>query len=97
MSNKTPKCFQVPAVSKQEIQAIKALSTGEATEYQQMLALSLICNKLSRAQDNLFIPESDRESAFLSGRAFVGQQVLKYIKVPIGHFKFNDNEETQDD
>ena len=95
MSNKQiPKCFLTPDITKEEVRAIKALAKGEASEYQQQLALSVICNKLSRAQDNLFIPESDRESAFLSGRAFVGQQVLKYIKVPINQFKFiNDNEE----
>jgi hypothetical protein len=77
-------CFQTPQIGKLEIEAIKALNKGEATEHQQRLALSTICNKFSRSQDGLYIPGTFDETAFLNGRAFVGQKILKIINLPIG-------------
>lgn len=79
-----PQAFAVEQVTKQEVAAIKALAIGEATEVQQKLALHVIVNKFSRAQDLLYIPGSFDQTALLNGRAFVGQQVLKYINIPVG-------------
>ena len=64
--------------------ALVALSKGEATEHQQVLALRLIVNNFSRAHDLLYIPDSFDQSAFLNGRAFVGQKILKFINKPVG-------------
>jgi len=80
-------CFKTPGLDKHEHAALKALHKGDASEHQQRLALHVIVNKLSRAHDVLFIPGSSDESAFLSGRAFVGQKILKYLNVPIGKLK----------
>jgi len=80
----TPQQFKYQQLTKQEIVALKALHNGEASEYQQRLALVIITNKLSRAQDQLYIPGSFDATAFLSGRAFVGQAILKYINIPVG-------------
>ena len=82
-----PHCFLVPSVTKKEVQAIKALAKGEADEHEQMLALAVIVNKFARAQEMLYIPGSFDETAFLEGRGFVGQQILKHINVPIGQLK----------
>jgi len=82
MSN-TPQCFDVPELTDQEHIALKALYAGEAQPDQQRLALRIITNKFSRAHDVLYVHGSDRDSAFLSGRGFVGQQVLKYLHLPV--------------
>lgn len=77
-------CFQTPALDKHDIEAIKALDNGTATEYQQKLALAVIVKKLSRTHDLLFVPNSHDETAFLSGRGFVGDKIIKIISQPIG-------------
>ncbi len=89
----TPQCFDVPDIDKQEIEALKALYAGTATEGQQRLALHTIVNKMARAHDVLYIPgDNARDSAFLSGRAFVGQQILLYLNIPVSALKaYDDN------
>lgn len=62
--------------------ALKALHVGDATPDQQKLALEIIVKKLSRTHDLSYIPSSFDGSAFLSGRAFVGHQLLKYLNLP---------------
>lgn len=79
-----PQVFAMDELTKNEVIALRDLHEGNATSYQQRLALNVIVNKFSRAQDLLYIPESFDQTAFLNGRAFVGQQVLKYINIPVG-------------
>lgn len=79
-----PISLRVEQITKQEVVALKALANGDATETQQKLALYVIVNKFSRAQDLLYVPGSFDETAALNGRAFVGQQILKYLKIPVG-------------
>ena len=69
--------LQVPTLTRQEHIAIKTLAKGEATADQQVLALEVIVKNFSRAFDLAYIPGSFDESAFLSGRGFVGQQITK--------------------
>ena len=68
-----------------EHRALRAMYAGNATEHQQRLALKVIINKFSRAQDALYIPGSFDQTAFLNGRAFVGQQLLKFLNLPVGN------------
>ena len=77
-------CIKVSPITREEHEAIKCLSAGNATEYQQQLFLSLIVKKFSRANDLTFIPgEPESSSAFLAGRSFVGKQIQKYINLPV--------------
>lgn len=79
-----PQCFKVENVSKEGHTALKMLAKGEATEYQQRLALKIIVNNFARSHDNCFIPGETDQSNFIAGRAFVGQQVLLYLGLPVG-------------
>jgi len=81
---KLSECFKCVQESKEEIQAIKALGNGDATEFQQKLALKVITNSYCRAHDLSYIPSSYDQTAFIAGRAFVGQRILKVLKIPIG-------------
>ncbi len=95
MAVKKPVCFKCKELNKSEIQAIKALGKGEADEYQQKLALKIIINDFSRAHDLCYIPDSQDQSTFISGRAFVGQQILLHLNIPIGKLiKEEDKDET---
>jgi hypothetical protein len=88
--------FMTPAVTPQEHMALKRLYKGEADAHQQRLALQLIVNKFSRAQETLFIPGSFAETAFLEGRGFVGQRVLKYLNLPVGKLDDINKEQSGD-
>ena len=87
-----PECFRVTRVTRAEHTALKMLRTGEADAYQQKLALQVIVNKFCRTHDIQFIPGSPDESAFISGRAFPGQQILKHLTLPVGQLKEEDED-----
>jgi len=91
MDDQTPPCFMCRKMSKKEIEAIKALGKGEADAHQQGLVLKAIINDFSRSHDLCYIPDSHDQSTFISGRAFVGQQLLKYLKIPIGQLIQEEN------
>lgn len=76
-------CFRMDGVSRDEAQALRSLHLGDATPYQQKLALSLIVKKMCRTRDVLFIPGDPHASAFIAGRAFVGSLVLKILRIPL--------------
>lgn len=79
-----PQSLKVEDLTKDEVHALRDLYKGEATARQQQLALYVIVNKFARAQDLLYVPGSFDQTAILNGRAFVGQQILKYINIPVG-------------
>ena len=80
-------CFEYDKLDESEIKALKALYDGEADAAQQRLTLNVIVNKFCRANDVLFIPGNQDQTAFLNGRAYVGKQILKYLKLPVTWFK----------
>lgn len=73
--------FQSGALNKQEIYAIRMLETGEANSAQQALALSVILKKLCRVYDVHFVPGEPDVSVFLAGRGFVGQEIMKLLRL----------------
>lgn len=77
----TPLCLKTPSLSKQEIYALQALEAGEANQGMQRIALQAILKKICRVYDCHFIPGSDRETVFMEGRGFVGQQILKHLRL----------------
>lgn len=84
MTKKNHECFMCKALTKEEHEALKALNNGEANASQQRLSLAIIIHKFSRAHNLLYIPESFDQTSFINGRAFVGQQILKHINIPVG-------------
>ena len=80
-------CFDYDKLDESEIKALKSLYDGEADASQQRLVLNVIVNKFCRSNDVLFIPGNPDQTAFLNGRAFVGQQIQKYLKLPVAWFK----------
>lgn len=79
--NVVPEAFKVERPNNLEMYAIRALEGGEANPEQQRLALSAIIKKLSRTYDVHFVPNSPDETNFLEGRAFVGQNILKILRL----------------
>jgi|VirMetMinimDraft_7_1064189.scaffolds.fasta_scaffold04826_10 hypothetical protein len=74
-------CFKASQLSKQEIYAIQELEAGTASSYNQNLALQAILKKICRVYDTHFLPGHPDATAFLEGRGYCGQQILKYMRL----------------
>lgn len=61
------------------VYAIKALAAGEANAGQQKLALDYIVHVIAQRYAIPYFPDSPTDTAFASGKLFVGEQVLKLI------------------
>lgn len=64
--------------------ALRAMADGVATASQQKLALGWIINEAAKTYDQPFRPggqDGDRDTAFACGRMFVGQQIVKVMKL----------------
>ena len=63
--------------------ALQALYRGDAPEHLQRRALTFIIEKLSGTHDMHYHAGDDgeRNTAFALGRAFVGQQIIKLVKL----------------
>lgn len=66
--------------------AVQALVRGEAEPAQQQRALNWIINQAAATYDFQY-RENDRAHAFMAGRAFVGQQVVKLLKINVAKFR----------
>ena len=72
----------IPAEYKDgDILSIRAVSDGEASPEQQKHALDWIINQASKTYDLHYYPQSDSETYFSLGRGFVGQQIVKLLKL----------------
>ena len=74
---------QIEPIDEQEMRALKALNRGDAGEYEQRLALSVIILKLSRAYRQTWVQGQPDSTSFLAGRAFVGQQIARILNIPV--------------
>lgn len=63
--------------------ALKSLVAGTASADQQQRAVAWIINRAAATYDMAYRPESARDTDFALGRAFVGQQVVKLINMPV--------------
>lgn len=76
-----PNAFAVPTCDEPTQMALKALQAGNASAGQQRLALEWIVNAAATTYDNPYRNggDGDRETAFVCGRMFVGQQIVKQL------------------
>lgn len=72
--------------------AIQALQRGDASPDQQQRALRWVIERASGAYEFQFYP-SDRETAFALGRGFVGQQIVKLLKLDLSSLRRQTNEQ----
>lgn len=66
-----------------DIRAVQALAAGVANDGQQKQALDWIIKRAANTYDLAYRPgeEGRRETDFALGRAFVGQQIVKMLKL----------------
>ena len=79
--------WKPPHVEPADAAAIQALAKGTASADQQRRALDWIVLQAARTYDLAYRPgavEGERDTNFALGRQFVGQQIVKAIKLKIG-------------
>lgn len=79
----TPVELRVDEMTLEEVRAVKAFGRGEAQPHEQMLVMQVIVTKLSRANDLCYIPGNSDAGVFMSGRAFVGMQLIRLLRQPL--------------
>ena len=84
IADNQPEEFRVDPLEEDEVRAIKALMRGDASAIEQGVALRTIVNKFCRTHDLLYVADRPGASAFLNGRAFVGNQIMKVLNLPVG-------------
>ncbi|HNP15634.1 MAG TPA: hypothetical protein PKI99_04165 [Terrimesophilobacter sp.] len=84
MTERLPPALRVARTDKADIYAIKALSTGTASDAQQKRALTWILEQASRYDELSYEPGEigRRDTDFAEGRRFVGLQIAKLIRMP---------------
>lgn len=68
------------------VTSLQALADGNATAHEQKKALEWIINEASIANGLPYQPDSPRNTDFALGRAFVGQQIIGILKIPMINF-----------
>lgn len=95
MANKKPDLSRGPHVpatyTLADASAIQALHRGDASPDQQQRALKWLIEKASNTYEFHFYP-GDRDTAFALGRGFVGQQVVKLLKLDLSSLRRQANE-----
>ena len=91
-----PVSLQVAAITIRETRAIKALAKGEASPEQQKLALEVIMFKFSGFGDVPFVPGAPDESAFMSGRSFVGNRINRHLRQTVAALHPNEEDDERD-
>jgi hypothetical protein len=77
--------WKPPAADPADTAALQALARGNATADQQKRALDWIVIAACGTYDFAYRPgENDRDTNVALGRQFVGQQIVKQLKLKIG-------------
>ena len=66
---------------KADVYAIKALASGTANDMQQKRALDWILRIACGVGDTTYYPDSERDSAFASGKRFVGMEIVAILNL----------------
>jgi hypothetical protein len=77
------------------VYGLHAMADGDASPQQQKKVLEWIINQASRAAGpGHYQPDSQRNTDFALGRAFVGQQIIGILKIPMMDFAISEQPPT---
>lgn len=74
-------------VTKAEAQAIHAMHANNANAGQQATFMKWLMTHAAPTLALEFDPDSERASAFMGGRRFVGLKILDVIKTPVSNYE----------
>lgn len=81
VAQKTPKKdpLERPDYLEADVQALRALSAGVATQQQQHRAMHFLVHELCGTYDMPYRPGSERDTAFACGKQWVGQTIVYFL------------------
>lgn len=81
------KPYHPPEYDKTVVIAFQMLQKGEAAPHQQQLVLDYVINNIAHTYDMSYFPESQRDTDFAEGKRFVGNEIIKMLKLKVGLIK----------
>ena len=81
--------FIPPPYELADATALQALERGDAEPYQQQRALKWLIEHAAGTYEFQYYP-NDRDTSFALGRAFVGQQIVKLLRLNTSQLRRND-------
>ena len=81
-----PPAYLPPKADKADTAALQALARGEASTEQQKRALRWIIEAAAATYDQSYRPDT-HETAFAEGRRFVGNTLVKELKINLLNLK----------
>lgn len=84
---KTPAPWKPVPYEKPDAASLQALERGEASAEQQKRALKWIIEQAAGTYDMHYWPTHERDTNFALGRAFVGQQIVKLLRINLMSFE----------
>lgn len=79
--------WRPPAYEDADVAALQALAGGRASAEQQRLALKWVIEVAAATYDMSYRPggpEGERDTVLAEGRRFVGNQIVKMLKLKVG-------------
>lgn len=74
-----------------DVAAVQAMAMGTATSDQQIEGMRWIVETACMTYDETFHPDSERASAFMQGRRFVGLKLILMFKVSLAKLRERQN------
>lgn len=74
--------------------AMRAVAEGQASDHQQKMIFKWIVEEACATYQQPFIPGDPHATAFMAGRIFAGQQILKMLRLNPGAFRKAHSKET---
>ena len=97
MPKKKYDVFQVPVLERHELIALQMCADPEenANQEQQAIAIKTIISKICVYDIQCYQVGAFDETAFLNGRVFVGKEIFRQCRLPIGEMDAQQQEKTQ--
>lgn len=92
MAAKKFNVFEVPALERHELVALQMTADPEenAEPEQQAIAIKVICEKICLMDIQPIQFGAADETGFINGRVFVGKEIFRQRRRPIGEMDAND-------
>jgi hypothetical protein len=92
MAAKKFNVFEVPALERHELVALQMCADPEenAEPEQQAIAIKVICEKICLMDIQPIQFGAPDETGFINGRVFVGKEIFRQRRRPIGEMDAND-------
>lgn len=97
MKKKQTDVYQVPELDRHELVALQMCfdENENANPEQQAIAIKAIISKICVYDIQCYQAGSFDETAFLNGRVFVGKEIFRQLRQPVGDLDAQQQEKTQ--